>query len=409
MKIIRIGLRHNLMYPFMLLLFIFLCRIIELIIGIFNKDNNNNEKYIEIKHIYPILIFIPQSLGGIILILYIFTTNKKKKSKSITKTKDIGLKLIQTKTFINKSDSLKKIFLLIFLASYFNFLTILLGKHFFSFKKYITEKCTDDFLEKRIRSMQIIITAFLCNLTLRIKIYKHQTFSLIIIFISLLIILCFEKFYLETDKYMLIIYIFHFIIRAFLDTIEKYLFEFNFVDIYKMLTYEGLFSMIVYIILSFIFINSIDEISDIYKVLKKEIGNGNIDIIIILALLLLFMFFTGFRHIYRVNTIKLFTPMTLALFELLLDPFFVGFNLYKDIKEIKTYFWLYFTIIVVILIIMSFFSLVYNEFLVLYCYGLHKDTYLEIKIRAIDSLLNEDDINDNMSIMNNSTIEIPQQ
>ena len=411
MKLIRIGLRHNLLYPFMFLLFIVLCRTIEFII---KTIINDNKKYDMIKSIYPILIFIPQFFGGIILILYIYCISKK---KSKTKTKFNGLKLIQTKTFINKSDSLKKIFILIILASYFSFLTILLGKHFISFDSFIkkphTEIDTDAFLERRIRSMQIIITAFLCNLTLRIKIYKHHTFSLIVIFIFLLIILCFEKIYLKTHILMLLIYIFHFIIRAFLDTIEKYLIEFNFIDIYKMLTYEGLFSIIIYIILSFRYILMKDTYKIIYCLIQKMV-EGNKKIIILLVLLILFMICSGFRHIYRVNTIKLYTPMTLALFELLLDPIFVGFTLYRDCRKLDC-FWLYFVIIFVILMIMSFFSLVYNEFLVLYCYGLEKDTYSEIKMRAIDSILNQvnqEEDDDNTPKNNNSNdngIEIPQK
>ena len=148
---------------------------------------------------------------------------------------------------MNRPDSIKKIFLLVFLASYFNFLTILLGKHFFNYNTILKENDNDKFLEKRIRSMQIIITAQLCNVTLRI--YKHQKFSLIVIFVFLLIILSFEIFSLGTRIEMLLIFILHFIIRAFLDAIEKYLFEFNFMDIYKLLTYEGLFSIIFYSIL----------------------------------------------------------------------------------------------------------------------------------------------------------------
>ena len=76
--------------------------------------------------------------------------------------------------------------------------------------------------------------------------------------------------------------------------------------------------------------------------------------------------------------------MTHALTELILDPAFVAYSLAEmdDKDDIITFFWPYFVIIVICLIIMSFLSLVYNDFIVLYCFGLEENTYLEIKNRA---------------------------
>ena len=76
--------------------------------------------------------------------------------------------------------------------------------------------------------------------------------------------------------------------------------------------------------------------------------------------------------------------MTHALTELILDPAFVAYSLAEldDKDKIITPFWLYFVIIVICLIIMSFLSLVYNDFIVLYCFGFEENTHLEIKNRA---------------------------
>ena len=268
---------------------------------------------------------------------------------------------------------------------------------------------TNKFIERRIRSFQILINAILCYLTLKIEIYRHQTVSLIVISVFLLIILCFDYFYLHTHIFMLLLYIFHFVIRAFLDTIEKYLFEFNFLNIYKVLAYEGFFSNIFYIILSLADKNTRNEISSLYDDIIKHFSEY-MNIIIIFLLLIIYMIFTGFRHIYRVYTIKLFTPMTLSLFELLLDPFFVTYTLYIERpNKFKNFidFCLYSIIIPFCLLIMSFFSLVYNDFIVLYCFGLQKNTYLEIKKRTktIDNILlneevDDDDDDDDESIKN---------
>ena len=83
---IRIGIRNNLFYPFMLLLFINLCRGIEIIIKYTIKDKDN------IKYIYPILIFIPQLFGGIFAQLY--NINKEKKENTNSK-KIEGIELIK--------------------------------------------------------------------------------------------------------------------------------------------------------------------------------------------------------------------------------------------------------------------------------------------------------------------------
>ena len=366
---IRIGIRNNLFYPFMLLLFINLCRGVEIIIKYTIKDKDN------IKYIYPILIFIPQLFGGIFAQLYNINKEKKENTKS---TKIEGIELIKKTNELKRPDSKNKILLIVILASYFNFITILLGKHYFPFYK---QKPTDSFLERRIRSMQIFITSILCYLTLRIKIYKHQLFSIIIIFVFLIIIFVFEIFWVETSLYLLLIYVLHFLIRGFLDTSEKYLFEFNFVNTYIMLIYEGFISIILYIILSIIYMNPLTIIK---KIIDEEKETNFYIIIILIVLLILFIILSGFRHIYRVNTIKLYSPMTHALTELILDPAFVAYSLAEmdDKDDIISFFWPYVVIIVICLIIMSFLSLVYNDFIVLYCFGLEENTHLEIKNRA---------------------------
>ena len=92
--------------------------------------------------------------------------------------------------------------------------------------------------------------------------------------------------------------------------------------------------------------------------------------------------------------------MARALFELILDPVIVAYKLWakkNDIQKEIRHFGIYYILIVTFLAIMSFFSLVYNDFIVLYCCDLEKDTYREIKMRAISfnidfGLADENDI-----------------
>ena len=84
---------------------------------------------------------------------------------------------------MRQADNSLIIYILIFLASYFNFIGTIVRKFFTS------ESATSKTLENRVRSFQIIASGLLCYFTIRTKIYKHQIFSLIIISVCLIIIL----------------------------------------------------------------------------------------------------------------------------------------------------------------------------------------------------------------------------
>ncbi len=85
--------------------------------------------------------------------------------------------------------------------------------------------------------------------------------------------------------------------------------------------------------------------------------------------------------------------MTRALTECILDPFITIYNLLVNYKW-QDNFWIFFAINAFSLVIITFCSLVYNDFLVLYCYGLEKDTHLEISKR---SAVNGNSISEHMS------------
>ena len=280
-----------------------------------------------------------------------------------------------------------KILFLFFLASYFDFSGTMARK--FSFIKCTSIKT----LSSRIRSLQIFISSLLCYFTIRTKIYKHQKFSLYIILFFLVLVILSEfipnKGISNSDiveseiKYKVLLLAVSFsscFEQAFLDTIEKYLLEFNFVSPFTIIAYEGIIS--IFLLLIIFLVNGCN----------LEIIKGEKDFVLYLFLFLYFIL-SGFKNIYRVNTIKLYSPMTRALTECILDPIITFFNLfYNDIKDNKENFLIFFIINVVSLFIMAFCSLVYNDFLVLYCYGLEKETHLEISKRS--SPIYEYNIND---------------
>ena len=365
---IKIGIRRNLFYPVMLITFIGLRKIVEILIFEFLKDIG--------KYILPLLIFISKFIAGLIAMnasKYIIKSNNRKALK--------GVKLIYSKTEAPKIDKDFKIIILIFFASYFDIIGTMVRKYFNTF---ISNK---NFLEERLKSFQIITSALLCYFTIRIKIYWHNFFSLIIILICLVIIIIIEMNDRRSELIHRIITIgitiFSGLGRAFLDTIEKYLFEFDNMNPFKIMMFEGLINTTLIIGLFFFENGSIDEELKMFH---------NMSHIYIFILLILYFIFSALKNIYRVATIKLYSPMTRALAETILDPFIITYSLINDYYHLKDnnhhitwFFWFYYGINILLSIIMSFCSCVYNDFIVLYCCGLEYNTYLEVSKRSFDT------------------------
>ena len=340
MRICRIGIRNNLYYPLMLIIFILLRKIEEISMSKIMDDKSGH-------FVIPLLIFISQFFAGIIPIISEIY-NRKKSSKDNRSYSEV--ELIQSKSEIIQPDNQIKIYILIVFASYFNYVGSLVRK-----------KNTDFQLENRTRGFQIIFCAILCYFTIRINKYKHQIFSLIIIFIIIIIILAIDLIFFKKKIELLISYgygIFSCFSRAFLDTIEKYLFEFDYLNPYKVLMLEGFIGCLFIPILFFF--------DSTYEGINSFKNNYNFVLLIILL------------------TIKTYTPMTRALTESIIDPFSCIYQLFlsKEYNKSNNRV-LYYFLIFICLIITSFLSLVYNDFIILYCCGLEYNTHFEIQKRAL--------------------------
>ena len=374
MRICRIGIRNNLYYPLMLIIFILLRKIEEISMSKIMDDKSGH-------FVIPLLIFISQFFAGIIPIISEIY-NRKKSSKDNRSYSEV--ELIQSKSEIIQPDNQIKIYILIVFASYFNYVGSLVRK-----------KNTDFQLENRTRGFQIIFCAILCYFTIRINKYKHQIFSLIIIFIIIIIILAIDLIFFKKKIELLISYgygIFSCFSRAFLDTIEKYLFEFDFLNPYKVLMLEGFIGCL-FISILFFFNSTYEGINSL---------KNNLELIILIVLLFIYFLLTYFKNIYRVLTIKTYSPMTRALTESIVDPIEIIFQSFLQNQIIENNIKnrvLYYILISVCLLTISFLSMVYNDFIILYCWGLQYNTHLEINKRAISyeninsGLMDDDDDN----------------
>ena len=372
---LKFGFRNNNFYPLMLLLFIFLRIFVEKIL----KAHPYKE---DIDFILSFLIFFSQSLIGAIIYLYYNCKKKEPTQEPIITGKRISkigtITLIMNKSYEINDSRFKKISLIIF-ASFFNFVgSIIRSDDAINFGE---KEENNSQLEIRIRSIQIIISSLLCYFTLRLNIYKHQKLSLIIISLFLVFLIIIELIIASNKKnkiLSMLIVIMSCLSRAFLDVTEKYLFDYNYINILSMLIYEGLIGIFLFII--FFIVNKSYQTEG--RNILIDMSHFNWQLITFILLIILYTVISGFRNAYRVTTNKYYSPMSRALFESTLDPFLFLYNFltfYSYDEGSKK--WIYFSTVLFCLLVIAFFSLVYNDFIIFYCYGLEYNTYSEINRR----------------------------
>ena len=383
---LKFGFRNNHFYPIMLLIFIFLRKSMDILLKLHPYKNN-------IDFIIPFLIFSSQSLIGYLIHLYY---SKRNLVKEKTNSKIFYPNMKDDKSVIsNKSSktfsSKKKKLLLLFFASFFNFIGCIIRSD--DVVNFGIKEENNSLLEIRIRSIQIIISSLLCHYTIRLNIYLHQKLSLIIISFFLFVLIIIELYISTNILYKILAFLISStscLFRSFLDVSEKYLLDFEFVDILKILIYEGLIGVIFYI---FYFISNKAYLIQARNIID-QMSEFDWPFISFILLIIIYIFISGFRNAYRVNTNKYYSPMSRALFESTLDPLLFLYNtLTFNRKDEYIGYWIYFSIVLFCLTIIAFFSLVYNDFIILYCCGLQHNTYGEITNRLYGQQLNKvDDI-----------------
>ena len=204
-----------------------------------------------LKELYAINMNIQQLgqiIGALSLYLYQYRAFYKKEN-----TKYFGLELIYNKANINPKDKPLKILILIFFASFFDFSIVITEYYFFTSHN---QKISPTF-KKRIISITTIVSSLLCAYSLNFKFGKHHKYSLIfmsvmlIIEIILEILMALNKVFLRrTFIFEIFLIIFKLVIISFIDCIAKYLYEFNYMNPFKILMIEGIFLFIFVIIFS---------------------------------------------------------------------------------------------------------------------------------------------------------------
>ena len=367
---IKFAVRNNLYYPLMLTLFTFLRNIIDILLkAIFNLKS---------PYFTSILIFFSEFLFGGLTMWY-NNSSSESSSKIINR---MGIKLIQRKTKISRADNYIIIYILIFFASYFDFISLTYIRFYIPFRN----KGDNDSLIKDVRSLQICISAILCYFTIKTNIARHQFVSLIIISFCSITLFSTEIIKRKNEIIEKLINLGFTLIsctsRALFDTTEKYLLDYNFIDPFLLLLLEG--------IICFGLMFSCIFIDQNFKVEFEELMNISEKKYLLIGLFIIYAIFSGMKNIFRIITNKFYSPMARALAESILDPIITIYYFFFEIRDDKftSEFWIIFIINFICSIIMALCSCVYNEFIILYYCGLEFETFFEIRKRSINIELN---------------------
>ena len=366
----KFALRRNLIYPFQLLIFNVLRDTESTLISTFFNFSN--------PLIYTPLMFLGEFSAGIIIYSYHkkFLSNNDKEKESTTSHK---IKLIQNQSYLTAIDSNKKIIFLIFISAFFDFVQFMISLNTPKFL-YISGS-----IESRLGGFLTIFDALFYYYVLRFRIYRHQLFSLIVIGICLGIVVISEFFFQEINifvsygQFFAVIFL-NFVKQfcsAMVDSVEKYLFEYNKLNQFLALMFEGIFGFI----LSFFYSLFYSPFGD-FILFKKN--HSSSDFAILIFMLLLYSILSGAKNAFRVTTTKVYSPMATTFLDYILNPFYMIYDFASKgdyITNGKSNL-AYFIINLFLSLIISFCGCVYNEFLILFFCNLERDTYNQIIRRS---------------------------
>lgn len=368
---IRIGIRKNLIYPIMFMLFVNSYRIVRAIISSIIKND-------EIFILFPALMVLSNIVFGTIFLCF-------EKSKNNKISKNSSIKLIHNKMKMKKLDNKYKVYLLLALDGYLELFAYL--RYLYYYK--ILNEVKIIIIDNKSKYREIIFASLLSYLILRTKMHKHHFVSIIIIIIIIIFNLIMDlsaKFlfgYNFSIKITSVLFqLMVNICRTLSDVTEKYLYEYDCINPYEIMQLKSIIEVFLIAFIYYYFETTREEINFLYNM---SVGY----LILTIFLFIIYFILCGFLNVYRLLTIKMYSPTTKSLFDSFFDVLFFIYYTIFDEKQIIKVNSLYFWIFVFTQIIIIFFSLVYNEFIVLYCYGMEANTYLEVNKRAESSVDNE--------------------
>jgi hypothetical protein len=183
------------------------------------------------------------------------------------------------------------------------------------------------------------------------------------------------KYYIFTNFLL----IFQLILASLADCIEKYIVEANLISPFKVIIFEGFFELLFSTIISCVHINPIDDVNKSFETHKDGTKISLIILFIIYTLL------TGIVNAYKVYCNVIYSPMARSLIDYFMAPGLNAFS-FTDNKTLYNHNSIVYIVLSELLaVIIDFFGLVYNEFIILYFFDLEHETQKEISRRGSDA------------------------
>ena len=389
---IKISLRPNLVYPIYLIISTFLRKIVTILISkLFSFKGSV---------IYTFLMFLGELIAGFLFYRYQTKFIEEKTKQNVLNSNKLSSKIsfIQKESKMMRPDNVIKYIFLIFMTGSFDFFEFILSTYYIS--KFHKISGT---LQTRLGGILMVFSSLLYWYLFKFPKFKHQILSIIILGLSIIILIISEFLFQTYDMILtvknLALVIFFSILShmcvAFNNTIEKYLIDYNFLNPFLLLTFQGIIG-IVFTIICGIFENPFPVLKNAYN------DNSSGMFILLLFMLLLYTLFGALKNVYRMYTIMLFTPMNKHLADILVNPIYIiyYFSIGDDFKLDGESNYYYFFLNLFLLIIFDICELIFNEFLILLCCGLEFNTYSSITSRAsINEEMNQE--TDEQDIDNN--------
>ena len=365
---IKISTRKNILYLLLLFAYYYLRKIDGIIIS---KVLDFHSSFI-----FTFLMAFGELFGGLAIYLYqkfLFINNKSSSKRFL-------IKIIGKKKKMNRADGWIKIIILTFFASFFDFYESIILNYIIQGLAEISPT-----IDQRLCFIITISSSLICTYALRLKIGRHQVFALIGMGISSGIVIILEIIFKIKGKvlsklviaYLLVIC--HLVFVTFTDVIEKYLIEYDFIDAFILLASEGAFEIVLCSIYSCVE----NPFKDIKNYHNNEKNKKYFPLLIFL--LVLYFAFSAGLNVYRILCNVLYSPMAKSLPAYFLNPIFITyyFIFENDFTVGKKRNYIYFIINVIISIFIDLFAFIYNEFFILYCFDLEKETHFGISERSI--------------------------
>ena len=303
----KIVLRPNLKYPIYLIIWALLRKITSILISIiFNFKGTI---------IYTFLMFFGELAVGLLFCVYL----KRFSFKKIWNIILSKIAILSKKSSMKSVDGNLKISFLVFITAFYDFFEFIISTYYLSKIHEISGT-----LQTRLGGVSIIVSSLLCCYLLKIQIFNHHIFSLIIIGVCIILLILSEYLFNMYDEILkineltlaLFLSILSHISVVLLNVTEKYLIDIDFINPFLLLSFQGIIGLILTII-CMCYENPFPALKLVYN------NNSTEKFIFFVFLLIIYSIFGALKNIYKLFTISLFSPVNKSLADIIINPLYI--------------------------------------------------------------------------------------